>query len=482
MAQVVKLKRTSVQGKVPTISNLELGELAINTYDGRIFFEKNDGQLKIEQIVTSNSETTGSISLTGNFTSSNALISNNLNVDGNVVIGGTVTAREFYTELVSSSIIYESGSTKFGDTSDDVHEFTGSVQISGSIISNSGIFGQINATNGLISGSSQVDLSNVSNNTTDNVSEGTNLYYTDTRVKTKLDTEGVISGSSQLTSSYDDRYILSGSITDTTWDNISGKPYGIVSSSDQLLNVATDFGTGRVSGDNFGNTDGTSTFTGSFSGDGSNLTNIDVGEVSTVTSSYSNTDSFTVNHEFGSKNIIVSVYGSNDEQIIPKTVSLTDINNVSIELSEPSSGFVVVAKGGHLVSGSAGDSNNLNGQPASYYLDYTNLNNIPSGLVSGSSQITNGSGILSGSIESLLPVGVISGSSQIISLTTYREDVSGSSQYTITHSLDEEYPIVQAYNTTTKKQEHPSEIESLSSSQIQITFSSTFDGKVVVKK
>ena len=33
----------------------------------------------------------------------------------------------------------------------------------------------------------------------DNLSEGSsNLYYTDTRVKTKLDTEGVISGSSQV--------------------------------------------------------------------------------------------------------------------------------------------------------------------------------------------------------------------------------------------------------------------------------------------
>ena len=43
----------------------------------------------------------------------------------------------------------------------------------------------------------------------------------------------------------------------------------------------------------------------------------------------------------------------------------------------------------------------------------TNLQNIPVGLVSGSTQITNGSGILSGSIESQLPSGVVSGSSQI---------------------------------------------------------------------
>ena len=34
----------------------------------------------------------------------------------------------------------------------------------------------------------------------------------------------------------------------------------------------TDFGTGRVSGDDFGDSAGTSTFTGSFEGDGSSLT------------------------------------------------------------------------------------------------------------------------------------------------------------------------------------------------------------------
>ena len=40
----------------------------------------------------------------------------------------------------------------------------------------------------------------------------------------------------------------------------------------QLLNVGTDFGTGRVSGEDFGDEAGTSDFTGSFIGDGSGLT------------------------------------------------------------------------------------------------------------------------------------------------------------------------------------------------------------------
>jgi hypothetical protein len=48
-----------------------------------------------------------------------------LHVVGDVKIDGTLTAVEYHTKIVSSSIIYRSGSTKFGDTADDIHDFTG---------------------------------------------------------------------------------------------------------------------------------------------------------------------------------------------------------------------------------------------------------------------------------------------------------------------------------------------------------------------
>ena len=41
MAQTIKLKRSAVEGRVPTVSDLELGEVAINTYDGKIYIKKN---------------------------------------------------------------------------------------------------------------------------------------------------------------------------------------------------------------------------------------------------------------------------------------------------------------------------------------------------------------------------------------------------------------------------------------------------------
>ena len=70
MAQTIKLKRSSTAGKVPTTSNLELGELAMNTSDGKVYFEKNDGSVSVQTILTTDSQTTGSVDLTGAVTAS----------------------------------------------------------------------------------------------------------------------------------------------------------------------------------------------------------------------------------------------------------------------------------------------------------------------------------------------------------------------------------------------------------------------------
>jgi hypothetical protein len=67
----------------------------------------------------------------------------NLNVTGNAIIQGDLTAQSYTSELVSSTVLYDSGSTKFGDDIGDTHQFTGSIQLSGSVIAN-----EINLTSG----------------------------------------------------------------------------------------------------------------------------------------------------------------------------------------------------------------------------------------------------------------------------------------------------------------------------------------------
>jgi hypothetical protein len=43
MANTLKIKRSSVEGKIPTVEDLQLGELAVNTYDGKLFLKKEVG-------------------------------------------------------------------------------------------------------------------------------------------------------------------------------------------------------------------------------------------------------------------------------------------------------------------------------------------------------------------------------------------------------------------------------------------------------
>ena len=50
MATVINFKRSSTQNSVPATSDLSLGEVAINTYHGRMYTEKNDGSASITEI------------------------------------------------------------------------------------------------------------------------------------------------------------------------------------------------------------------------------------------------------------------------------------------------------------------------------------------------------------------------------------------------------------------------------------------------
>ena len=50
MAQVIKLKRSSSQGAQPSASDLALGEVGINTFDGKVFIKRNNGSDSIIEV------------------------------------------------------------------------------------------------------------------------------------------------------------------------------------------------------------------------------------------------------------------------------------------------------------------------------------------------------------------------------------------------------------------------------------------------
>ena len=122
MAQTVKLKRSSVAGNVPSSGQMSSGELAMNTADGKLFLKDN---YLVRPIVT-----------TGGWAPA---ISTPL-ITGSIHLTGEVRAQSLVAEtfVVSSSVYYNtqsfsSGSTIFGDTKDDTHQFTGSLFISGGL-------------------------------------------------------------------------------------------------------------------------------------------------------------------------------------------------------------------------------------------------------------------------------------------------------------------------------------------------------------
>ena len=47
MTNTVKLKKNSSTGNAPSASDIEVGELAVNTADGKLFTKHTDGSVKI---------------------------------------------------------------------------------------------------------------------------------------------------------------------------------------------------------------------------------------------------------------------------------------------------------------------------------------------------------------------------------------------------------------------------------------------------
>ena len=174
-------------------------------------------------------------------------------VSGSSQLSGTsitdLTIINLTTVNQTASVVFSSGSNRFGDAGNDTHSFTGSVQISGSIVTigastATSFNGAINSTNGVVSGSSQISHDSTTgysankhvDHTSVLISAGNGLsgggdisstrtltldsgstHFT-TGVKTTLNSNTVISGSSQI-----------------TYANISSIPAGIVSGSSQTI-------------------------------------------------------------------------------------------------------------------------------------------------------------------------------------------------------------------------------------------------------
>jgi hypothetical protein len=238
MPQSIILKRSALQGKVPTTSSLNLGEIAINTYDGKLYLNRSGSVQSIQEIITTNVVNTGSITLTQTGSFGELVVSK----DGN-----------FQRDIYVTQDIIGNGSI------DILYDVTASA-----------FLGAIRATNGVISSSAQltslnsftasagIRLTNLETTSASLLIETQNLELFSASALNRLSNLEIKTGSYATTGSntFRGNQIVSGSITTSgsvsivasgsnvfTVDGTSGRLFSIDDSlSGSLFSVNTAAG------------------------------------------------------------------------------------------------------------------------------------------------------------------------------------------------------------------------------------------------
>ena len=129
-----RVEATKIVGDGSGLTNLPAAAISSYTNSGnnRIITSVDSSTVNGESNLTFDGSTLG---VTGNITSTSTIVADgNITSKGNIVAEGDVIANRY---IVSSSVSiitssFSSGSTIFGDSMDDIHQFTGSVSITGS--------------------------------------------------------------------------------------------------------------------------------------------------------------------------------------------------------------------------------------------------------------------------------------------------------------------------------------------------------------
>jgi hypothetical protein len=357
-----------------------------------------------------------------------------------------LTIQNLTTVNETASVLFSSGSNKFGDFGDDIHSFTGSVQISGSITTigtstATAINGIINATNGVVSGSSQIigilsslntytgsndTLNTLQSTRIDQLAASTasvNLYTGSNDTLNTLQSTRI----DQLAASTASVNSFTASNGNTSLNSYTASLKNAISVTGSALtiygNLNVEGTTTTVSASNLSITDNLI-----YLNDGSNITDPDLGWTGNYNDGiYRHAGMFRDASDSG----IFKIF----KNYTPEPSQSIDTTHGSFTLADLSVGTIygtIAARNG-VVSGSS-------------QVSYLGLSNIPAGIVSGSIQVLGGTGIVSSSaqIDALFNIdGVFSGSSQVDATATTNWStgiktqlntntvVSGSSQITL---------------------------------------------------
>ncbi len=116
MAQKILQKRSLIAGKVPDTGSLLVGELGVNVYDGKVYLHKSGSSQSIQTLVTTNSITTGSITLTGTGSFGEASIDFDANIGQDLFVTRDIVGNGDIdiAGAVSASIVSASAYVGFG--------------------------------------------------------------------------------------------------------------------------------------------------------------------------------------------------------------------------------------------------------------------------------------------------------------------------------------------------------------------------------
>ncbi len=475
MAQIVKLRRSSVSGQKPTNSNLQLGELALNTTDGKVFLAvSGSGGPSVQELVSTNTVNTGSIYLTDNVTASfftgsfigNASGLTNVpfvitgsDVDGNNYdkqfsklhfdsdTGLNVSESAPGTAFISIGShfrdIFVSGSGMLRATGSDAFEITSDgglvITAQNTDTNYNGYTKELNFSVANLSSSLNTRMDVITgsfNSFTSSVNQHIleiDNFTSSVVLTNQTSSMTVLSASYALTAAFALNAgagggagaalgvyaTLNQTSAATTWsfEHNIGQRYPIFQVFDTNGNVVIPTQIRTIDENNaeiiFGSAQSGKVIASLGGGNG-------------TTQEFTNSNLWTVDHNLGTDYPDVTVWDNNKTIIIPNKIESITNNQIKIYFSVPVTGHVSVSRGGHIVSGS---------------VTWEGLSGKPSGLVSSSNQLTGAYDaryVLSGSITQTTwdniankPAGIVSGSIQVditntTNYTTFSSSISSS--------------------------------------------------------
>ena len=381
------------------LTNLETTSASVNSSITNLntFTSSTAALGSLNQFTASINAWSGSLATTG----SNSF-NGNQTITGSVTISGTLTANEFHTTFVSSSVLYTSGSTKFGDTGDDIMSVTGSLIVSGSQT----ITGSVNITGSLTTFGDSFYRVSASNAPFMRIGVNGGLYPALTAFNSSgqnksqwinsngtmyFDYDGVGGGNLNFRRQIDGdsntvaRFVANGNLLLQNTGSYTDNGHKV------QINASGSQGALYVSGSTTmtGSLVVTNGITGSLFGTASFALNGSSNAIMYQTASAASTWVF--NHFLATPYPVVTVYDNTNSVIIPQSITVNDSSSLTITFSSARTGVAVASKGGY-VGSAVGTATVANALTTARLINGTSFDGtqnitIPN-LVSGSTQIS----------------------------------------------------------------------------------------------